>query len=82
MAADKRSFLWDDSLLLDDCLTEEKRLVRDSARAYCQDKLLPHVFEAIRHAMNLKAVNTDKGTHDVHALILGRAITGLNAFTG
>lgn len=78
MAADKRSFLWDDSLLLDDCLTEEKRLVRDSARAYCQDKLLPHVFEAIRHAMNLKAVST----HDVHALILGRAITGLNAFTG
>jgi glutaryl-CoA dehydrogenase len=39
-------------------------------------------FHVIRHAMNLEAVNTYEGTHDVHALILGRAITGLNAFTG
>ncbi len=30
--------------------------------------------------MNLESVNTYEGTHDVHALILGRAITGLNAF--
>ncbi|MCU0890119.1 MAG: acyl-CoA dehydrogenase family protein [Rubritepida sp.] len=34
----------------------------------------------IRHVMNLETVNTYEGTHDVHALILGRAITGLNAF--
>jgi glutaryl-CoA dehydrogenase len=39
-------------------------------------------FHVIRHAMNLEAVNTYEGTHDVHALILGRAMTGLNAFTG
>ncbi|MFT4078766.1 acyl-CoA dehydrogenase [Rhodomicrobium sp.] len=39
-------------------------------------------FHVIRHAMNLEAVNTYEGTHDVHALILGRAITGLNAFGG
>jgi glutaryl-CoA dehydrogenase len=38
-------------------------------------------FHVIRHAMNLEAVNTYEGTHDVHALILGRAITGLNAFS-
>lgn len=37
-------------------------------------------FHVIRHAMNLEAVNTYEGTHDVHALILGRAQTGLNAF--
>ncbi|CAH2009489.1 unnamed protein product [Acanthoscelides obtectus] len=37
-------------------------------------------YHIIRHAMNLEAVNTYEGTHDVHALILGRAITGLNAF--
>ena len=37
-------------------------------------------FHVIRHAMNLEAVNTYEGTHDVHALILGRAITGLQAF--
>ena len=34
-----------------------------------------------RHVMNLEAVNTYEGTHDIHALILGRAITGLQAFT-
>ncbi|WP_105104261.1 acyl-CoA dehydrogenase [Microbulbifer pacificus] len=37
-------------------------------------------FHVIRHAMNLEAVNTYEGTHDVHALILGRAQTGLQAF--
>ena len=38
-------------------------------------------YHVIRHVMNLEAVNTYEGTHDVHALILGRAITGLQAFT-
>ncbi|ARD46258.1 acyl-CoA dehydrogenase [Colwellia sp. PAMC 21821] len=37
-------------------------------------------FGVIRHMMNLEAVNTYEGTHDVHALILGRAITGYQAF--
>ena len=39
-------------------------------------------YHVIRHMMNLEAVNTYEGTHDVHALILGRAQTGLQAFTG
>ena len=39
-------------------------------------------YGVIRHVMNLEAVNTYEGTHDVHALILGRAQTGLQAFTG
>jgi glutaryl-CoA dehydrogenase len=39
-------------------------------------------YHVIRHAMNLEAVNTYEGTHDVHALILGRAQTGLSAFGG
>ena len=39
-------------------------------------------YGVIRHVMNLEAVNTYEGTHDVHALILGRAQTGLNAFGG
>ncbi len=38
-------------------------------------------YHVIRHAMNLEAVNTYEGTHDVHALILGRAITGIAAFS-
>lgn len=37
-------------------------------------------FHVIRHLMNLEAVNTYEGTHDIHALILGRAITGIQAF--
>ena len=38
-------------------------------------------FHVIRHVMNLEAVNTYEGTHDVHALILGRAQTGIQAFS-
>ena len=38
-------------------------------------------YPVIRHVLNLEAVNTYEGTHDVHALILGRAITGIQAFT-
>jgi glutaryl-CoA dehydrogenase len=41
-------FKWDDPLLLDDQLTEDERMVRDAARAYCQDKLQPRVLEAFR----------------------------------
>ena len=38
-------------------------------------------YHVIRHSQNLETVNTYEGTHDVHALILGRAITGLQAFS-
>ncbi len=39
-------------------------------------------YHVMRHLMNLETVNTYEGTHDVHALILGRAQTGIQAFTG
>ena len=39
-------------------------------------------YHVIRHVMNLETVNTYEGTHDVHALILGRAQTGISAFGG
>lgn len=39
-------------------------------------------YHIMRHMMNLETVNTYEGTHDVHALILGRSITGIQAFTG
>jgi glutaryl-CoA dehydrogenase len=45
----KPTFQWDDPLLLEGQLSEDERMVRDSARAYCQDKLLPRVTEAHRH---------------------------------
>ena len=45
----KPTFQWEDPLLLDDQLSEEERMVRDSARAYCQDKLMSRVTQAHRH---------------------------------
>jgi len=57
----------------------------DIARA-CRDMLggngISDEYHIIRHVMNLEAVNTYEGTHDIHALIIGRGITGLQAFTG
>lgn len=50
----------------------------------CRDMLggngISDEYHIIRHVMNLEAVNTYEGTHDIHALILGRAITGISAF--
>ena len=37
-------------------------------------------YHVIRHVMNLEAVNTYEGTHDIHALILGRSQTGIAAY--
>ena len=42
------TFNWEDPLALDDLLTEEERMVRDTARAYCQDKLMPRVLNGFR----------------------------------
>jgi glutaryl-CoA dehydrogenase len=44
----KPAFAWDDPLLLEDELTDDERMIRDSARAYCQEKLMPRVIEANR----------------------------------
>jgi len=50
----------------------------------CRDMLggngIADEYHVIRHVMNLEAVNTYEGTHDIHSLILGRAITGIPAF--
>ncbi len=61
MSAAKRSFLWDDPLLLDDSLTEDERLVRDSARSYCQERLMPRILEANRHEVFHREVMTEMG---------------------
>ncbi len=45
----KPTFQWEDPFLLEDQLGEEERMVRDSARAYCQEKLKPRILEAHRH---------------------------------
>lgn len=47
--AHKAAFNWDDPLLLDDQLTEEERMIRDTARAYAQEKLMPRILVANRN---------------------------------
>ena len=47
-AASRAAFVWEDPLLLDDALTEEERMVRDTARSYARERLLPRVIEATR----------------------------------
>jgi glutaryl-CoA dehydrogenase len=45
----KQNFKWDDPFLFNDQLTDEERMIRDTARKYCQDKLMPRILEANRH---------------------------------
>ena len=52
---------WDDILLLDEQLTEEERLIRDTARDYCQNKLMPRVLEANRHEHFHREIMTELG---------------------
>jgi glutaryl-CoA dehydrogenase len=61
MAQDKAAFQWDDPLLLDQQLGQEERMVRDSARAYCQGKLAPRVLEAFRHEKTDPAIFREMG---------------------
>jgi glutaryl-CoA dehydrogenase len=57
----KPAFKWDDPLLFEDQLSEDERLVRDSARAYCQDKLMPRVTEAHRHEKFDRSIFNEMG---------------------
>ena len=57
----KPAFQWEDPLLLDEQLTDEERMVRDAARAYCQEKLMPRVLEANRHEKFDRAVIREMG---------------------
>jgi glutaryl-CoA dehydrogenase len=57
----KPDFQWEDPLLLDDLLTEDERLVRDSARAYCQDRLMGRVLEANRHEVFHREIMNEMG---------------------
>jgi glutaryl-CoA dehydrogenase len=54
-------FSWDDPFLLEDQLSEEERRIRDQARAYAQDKLMPRVLEANRHERFDRAIMNEMG---------------------
>src|SRR5207344_316009 len=55
-------FVWEDPLLLNDQLTEDERMVRDAARAYCQDKLAPRVLESFRSERTDPGIFREMGT--------------------
>src|SRR3954467_7542362 len=57
----KPTFRWDDPLLLDEQLTEEERMVRETAHAYAQEKLLPRITQAFRHESTDPAIFTEMG---------------------
>jgi glutaryl-CoA dehydrogenase len=57
----KPAFKWDDPLLLEDQLTEDERMVRDSARSYAQGELMPRILEANRHERFDRAILTEMG---------------------
>src|SRR5262245_54530204 len=55
------TFAWDDPLLLESLLTEDERLIRDSARTYAQEKLMPRIVQANRHETFDPAVMRELG---------------------
>ncbi len=57
----KSEFHWDDPLLLSQQLSDEERMVRDAAHAYCQDKLQPRILEAFRHEKTDSAIFREMG---------------------
>jgi glutaryl-CoA dehydrogenase len=68
----RAAFSWEDPLDLEGCLTEEERLVRDTARDYCQDKLFPRVLQANRHECFDREIMTEMGALG----LLGSTIDG------
>ena len=55
------NFNWEDPFLLEDQLTEEERMIRDTAKAYCQDKLMPRIIEANRNEVFHREIMNEMG---------------------
>ncbi|MFQ5534741.1 MAG: acyl-CoA dehydrogenase [Sphingomonadales bacterium] len=72
-------FQWEDPLLLDSQLTGEERLIRDSTRGYCQEKLMPRILEAFRHEKFEREIFTEMGEMGLlGATIDGYGCSGVN----
>jgi glutaryl-CoA dehydrogenase len=75
----KPAFAWDDPLLVEEQLTDEERMVRDSARDYCQDKLMPRVIEANRHEKFHREIMNEMGALGfLGATLEGYGCAGVN----
>ena len=70
--AHRPSFSWEDPLLLDDALTEDERMVKDAARAFCEEKLMTRVQEAFRHEVFHREIMNELGEQG----FLGSTIDG------
>ncbi len=78
-AAGKPEFKWDDAFLLEDQLSEDERMVRDTARDYCQDKLMSRVLEANRHErFDREIMNELGGLGLLGSTIEGYGCAGVN----
>jgi glutaryl-CoA dehydrogenase len=66
------AFQWSDPLLLDDQLADDERMVRDAARSYCEEKLMPRVLEANRHEKFDREIMNEMGALG----FLGSTLTG------
>jgi glutaryl-CoA dehydrogenase len=58
----KSTFKWEDPFLFNDQLTDEERMIRDAARKYCQDKLMPRILEANRHEIFHREIMNEMGS--------------------
>src|SRR5246500_5610361 len=78
-ASDTAAFDWADPLLLEEALTEEERMVRDSARSYCRERLIPRVIEANRHERFDREIMNEMGALGfLGATIQGYGCAGVN----
>jgi glutaryl-CoA dehydrogenase len=73
------SFRWDDPLLFDDELTEDERLIRDSARAYAQDKLAPRIIEAYMEERTDPAIFREMGALGLLGVTIPQVYGGAEA---
>ena len=72
----KTRFNWSDPFLLDQQLTSEERMVRDSARAYCQDKLAPRALEMFRNEKPDPSIFRELGALDMLGVVIPEAYGG------
>src|SRR5262245_2020683 len=70
------AFNWSDPLLLDQQLTHEERMVRDTARAYCQDKLAPRVLDMFRHEKTDASIFREMGQLDLLGVVIPEKFGG------
>jgi glutaryl-CoA dehydrogenase len=76
---ERASFRWDDPLLFDDQLTEDERLIRDTARGYAQDKLMPRVIDAYMQEHTDRAVFDEMGELGLLGVTIPEAYGGAEA---